>query len=266
MKLLDVETTDVLVQDSFNSRGVFSKASVMELAEDIKANGLIQPIVIAKNLLTDGPEKYMLVAGFRRCKAMQVLGSETIPAIFREDITELRQAILVNLSENIERLDLTFMQEAQTVSRLMKEGASIDECLKKLNKSRTWLTVRMQAMDLPTEIHEMIDNKIIQQSDIKSLHSAKRMDDDFCLRMAKKIKERRIKGITPPSIKEVQKTEKKVAKIRTRQEIFHLMGIIRKTEDECEMTTVLAWSAGEITTQEMYNQLLIEYKIKLEME
>lgn len=106
-----------------------------ELADSIAANGLIHPIIVKRS----GDDQYMIVAGERRCRAFGLLDRTTIPAIISDgDTDELA------LVENIQRQDLSPIDECHAVARLMeKHGYSQGDVARVLGKSRVWINELM---------------------------------------------------------------------------------------------------------------------------
>jgi ParB family chromosome partitioning protein len=97
----------------YQPRKVFDEVELQELADSIRHNGVIQPVVLRKI----APERYELIAGERRFRASQIAGLESIPAIIREFSDE--EALAVSLIENIQRKDLNIVEEAQGYRRLI---------------------------------------------------------------------------------------------------------------------------------------------------
>ena len=121
----------------------FEDTSLQELAESIKENGVIQPIIVTKK-----DSGYQIVAGERRWRASRMAGMKVIPAIIR-DLTD-QQTMEQALIENIQRQDLNPLEEAFAMDNLMREhGLTQEQLAKKLGKSRPAIanTVRLIAVD-----------------------------------------------------------------------------------------------------------------------
>jgi len=132
--------------------------AVRELAQSIKGHGLLQPVVCRDTSL-DGPmgysERYELLAGRRRFEAHKLLGAETILAIVR-DLSD-QDAIEVTVLENLQREDLTPIEEARGVASMMAGGHSLDAIADKMGKSRSWVARRASVRHLLPELVTMAE-------------------------------------------------------------------------------------------------------------
>ena len=121
----------------------FDAATLAELAESIKARGLLQPIVVAR----DG-DGYLLMAGERRWRAAQLAGLETVPALIRED-----DPLEVAMIENLQREDLTALEEAEGLGQLIERyGYTHEQLAEMLGKSRPYVSNTLVLRRLPDEI------------------------------------------------------------------------------------------------------------------
>ena len=105
MQISTIPLTDIEVNAEFNCRGDFAPIDIVDLAKSIQEKGLMQPVMVRK---IEGPIPYSLVAGFRRYKAHQAIGKDTISCIVQE--LDERSARVLNLVENLQREDLTMVQ------------------------------------------------------------------------------------------------------------------------------------------------------------
>jgi ParB family chromosome partitioning protein len=122
-----------------------------ELADSIRDVGLLQPIAVRE--LTGG--RYEIVAGHRRWCACKMLSLDNIPALVRDDFGKKGEA--VRFAENLQRADLSPMEEAVAVTRLA-EDADLDTTAiaRRLNKSEAWVRGRMLLMGLADELKELV--------------------------------------------------------------------------------------------------------------
>lgn len=140
--VVELKITDIN-PNSDQPRKRFEEESLQDLANSIKENGIIQPIIVVKK-----GTGYRIVAGERRWRAARLAGLTVIPAIVR-DLTDL-QTMEQALIENIQRQDLNPLEEAYAMDRLMKEhGLTQEQLAKKLGKSRPAIanSVRLIAID-----------------------------------------------------------------------------------------------------------------------
>jgi ParB family chromosome partitioning protein len=132
-------------------RTVFDDAALEELAESIRAVGLVQPVVVRRR-----GESYELVAGERRWRAAQLAGLEKIPAIIRKagDAESLELALIENLS----REDLNPIDTARAYAILQEDfGATQEELAGKLGRSRSAVANTLRLLDLPDEVQSLIE-------------------------------------------------------------------------------------------------------------
>jgi ParB family chromosome partitioning protein len=260
--VLDVLLTDIHADIDFNCRGVIAPIDVVDLARSIDNQGLIQPVVISpydEDKQKETGFKYLLIAGYRRYKAHQVLERKDIKSIVREGLNETSARIL-NLAENLDREDLNILQEAKAISRLKELNVTEMDTAKELNKSRGWVQVRFMLLDLPNEIQQEAAAGFLTQTDIRSLYSLGTRDER--LGAAKRIKEAKQRGQNKIS-KAVAVVKKKSDKrVRKRPEIFSMMEHASGIIGNGLYSRAFAWCAGEISDHEF----LMDIKIKAESD
>jgi ParB family chromosome partitioning protein len=134
-------------------RKFFAKEALEELADSIKEKGILQPILVRPH--STRPASYEIVAGERRWRAAQLAGLHEVPVIVR-DLKD-KEMLEIALIENIQRKDLTAMEEAETFQRLVDEhGHSTEELAQALGKSRSHVVNTMRLNALPEEVKEML--------------------------------------------------------------------------------------------------------------
>ncbi|MGQ0590309.1 MAG: ParB/RepB/Spo0J family partition protein [Sphingosinicella sp.] len=147
-------------------RRSFDEASLSELAESIRARGVIQPIVVRPH-----GHRFQIVAGERRWRAAQKARLHEIPAIVREfsDAETLEVALL----ENIQRQDLNAIEEAQGYRRLLDEYGHTQEALGRLvHKSRSHVSNLLRLLDLPASVQAMVANGELTMGHARALVTA----------------------------------------------------------------------------------------------
>jgi ParB/RepB/Spo0J family partition protein len=149
----DIPLTDIYVDTTFNCRDAFTFASVQELAESIKAEGLNFPIAVQPNPC-DTSQKYRLLAGHRRYAAVQMLKWQTIPAMVIPDLSEY-EAKRYNLIENLERKNLNPLEEARALVALYPDTQP-SLIAAGLKKSMTWVMWRLHLLELAPEVQKMV--------------------------------------------------------------------------------------------------------------
>ena len=139
----------------FQPRSQFDPVMLTELAESIRKNGLMQPIIVRPSKTQAG--KYEIIAGERRWRAAQMAGLEQVPVIIRE-IAD-KQALELALVENIQRQDLSPLEEAGGYQRLIEEFEyTQEELAATIGKSRSHIANLLRLLSLPEEIRGMLDN------------------------------------------------------------------------------------------------------------
>ena len=150
LRLLPLE---FLQRGKYQPRIDFDEAALQELADSIKAQGVMQPIVVR----SIGADRYEIVAGERRWRASQLAALDTIPAIVR-DISD-ESAIAMALIENIQRENLNPLEEARALKRLQTEfDLSQQEVATAVGKSRPVIANLMRLLSLEREVSEMLEH------------------------------------------------------------------------------------------------------------
>tara|TARA_B100001123_G_scaffold296113_1_gene330254 strand:- start:453 stop:1322 length:870 start_codon:yes stop_codon:yes gene_type:complete len=139
----------------FQARKKFNQEKLKELSESIEKNGLIQPIILRK-----GKKNFELIAGERRLKACKLIGLKEISSIISN--FDDRRAFESGLIENLQREDLTCIEEAEGYNRLMNEFNYTQEELSSIvSKSRSHVANLLRLVTLPKEIKKLLlDEKI----------------------------------------------------------------------------------------------------------
>lgn len=131
-------------------RTVFQAEKINELAQSIKANGIIQPLIVSQK-----GDRYQLVAGERRWRAAQIAALETVPVVVQDFATD--RMLEVALIENIQREDLNPIEIAQAFERLAKElGLSHEMIAARTGKDRTTVTNLLRLLRLPADIQLLL--------------------------------------------------------------------------------------------------------------
>lgn len=148
-------------------RKIFDKQALEELAQSIRQNGVLQPILVRQI-----GERFQIVSGERRFRAGKLAGLKYIPAVIRKLNEE--QTLLAGLIENIQRQDLNPVEEARTLREiLLNYGLTHDQLAEKVGRSRSALTNRLRLLQLPYEIQLMIIEGKISPGHAKMLAGMK---------------------------------------------------------------------------------------------
>ena len=155
-----------LTRNKFQPRKYFSKEGLEELTNSIKERGIIQPIVVRPNKEKNG--KYEIIAGERRWLASQNAGLHEVPVVILDvsDVKSLEFAIV----ENVQRQDLNPIEEAQGYKKLINDFNYNQENISKfIGKSRSYIANALRLLDLPEEIHMLIQKGHLTAGHARSL-------------------------------------------------------------------------------------------------
>lgn len=142
---------DRLRPNRFQPRTHFDDAALAELAESIRAQGIIQPLVVASE--GDG---WAIIAGERRWRAARRAGLETVPVVIRE-VADDRELLELALVENLQRSDLNPVEEAEAYAALQEKfGLSQEEVAARVGKARTTVTNSLRLLRLPDEVLDFL--------------------------------------------------------------------------------------------------------------
>lgn len=204
----------------YQPRTVFDKDALNELAESIKENGVIEPIIVKKSI-----KGYDVIAGERRLKASKIAGKKTIPAIIRQ-LTDEKMAEIA-LLENLQRENLNPLEEAKAYKSLIdKLGLTQEQLAKKVSKSRSHVTNMLGLLRLPSEVQKMVLKKDLTMSHARTL--SKMEDKEEIIKMANEIVNEKISV----RVTEEKQAEKKPVKRKKRfNEYDYIQDILREKLD-----------------------------------
>ena len=154
---------DVLRSGRYQPRKVFNEDALQELANSIKAQGIIQPIV--ERPMNNG---YEIIAGERRWRAAQLAGLHEVPVIVK-DLTD-EAALAMSLIENIQRKDLNVIEEAEALDRLIREfRLTHQEVADAVGKSRTGVTNLLRLLKLNPDVRLLVEHGDIEMGHARAL-------------------------------------------------------------------------------------------------
>lgn len=163
------ETNEVSLEkikpNPFQPRQRFDEHKIDELAASIKEHGVLQAIVVTP---AAGEDHYILVAGERRCRAAKLAGLKTVPAVIKA--FERKQMLEIALIENLQRDDLTPVEEARAFKKLMSEFSyTQEELAKRIGKSRSAVANALRLLTLPAAIIEALEEGKITSGQARPL-------------------------------------------------------------------------------------------------
>jgi ParB family chromosome partitioning protein len=142
----------------------FDEAALLELAQSIERDGIIQPIIVRRT----GPADYQIIAGERRWRAARLALLKEVPVIIRQADDE--KALELAIVENIQREDLNPIELATAFHRMATElGLSHDQIGQKTGKERTTITNSVRLLQLPTDVQQLIASKQLSAGHARAL-------------------------------------------------------------------------------------------------
>ena len=160
-----------IYRDETQPRKVFDKVKIDELAQSIKQNGLIQPLIVTKKTL----DSYLIVAGERRWRAAQNTDLKVLPALLLPEDLDKDE---ISLIENIQRENLKVSEEAKAYQTLIKKNAYTHETLSKIvGKSRSHITNLLRILDLDEFFFDLLNKGKISMGHARTLVGKK--PDEF---------------------------------------------------------------------------------------
>ena len=154
-----------ITPNSEQPRRIFDKQKLDELAESIRANGVIQPIIVRKEGMS-----YRIVAGERRWRAARLAGLTTLPALVRE-LTDL-EVLEFALIENIQRQDLNPIEEAQAFEKLIKEhGLTQEKLAGTVGRSRPAIANSLRLLNLREDVRQFVETEELSAGHARALLS-----------------------------------------------------------------------------------------------
>lgn len=155
--------TDRVVPNPHQPRTEFGEEKLLELAQSIRENGILQPLIV-----TRVGENYELIAGERRLQAAKIVGLAEVPVVVRE--AEDQQKFEFSIVENIQRHDLNPIEEARAYDRLSREFQLSQEVIaKKMGKSRSVIANTLRLLQLPVEIQRAVSDGRISEGHAKAI-------------------------------------------------------------------------------------------------
>lgn len=152
-------------------RRYFDEDALNELADSIKRHGIVQPLVVTRR-----GDEYAIVAGERRWRAAQIAGLTHVPAIVRS--TKDLERLEIALVENVQRVDLSPLEQAMSVERLHDQfSMSYGEIAKRLGKAPTTVNNIVRLLQLPDEAKKSLSNNEITEGHARAILSLKEVPD-----------------------------------------------------------------------------------------
>ena len=161
---------DAMVPGKYQPRRTMDDAKLEELASSIRAQGVIQPIVVRERLGADGKggRTYEIIAGERRWRASQRAGLAEVPVVVRE--VDDRTVVAMALIENIQREDLNPLEEAQALQRLIDEfDLTHAAAAEAVGRSRAAVSNLLRLLELPEPVRQLVQAGAIEMGHARAL-------------------------------------------------------------------------------------------------
>lgn len=250
----EIKLDEILIDEEWNCRDNITAMSIQTLAEKIQEHGLLQPIAVrTPNEGEDFGEGkiYKLVLGFRRSKAHQFLKYDTIRATILEGVSD-EEAMVMNLSENIERKDLNILEEAKALVKI-KHSSGIktqDALAKRIGRTAIFVEVRLGLLDSPEAIQEAMVQGLMNQQEFRMV---RRLPVEKQLITVRKIQEavQRKEKVTQ-IVASATKPTKDQPRKRSLKDVDRMIEHIVDTLGTNPAGIALAWSRGNVSDNEFF--------------
>jgi len=156
---------DAIDANPLQPRRIFQSERLAELAQSIRSNGIIQPLVVRKS-----GHRYQLVAGERRWRAAKLAGLESVPVVIQEIPDD--RLLEITLIENIQREDLNPIETAAAFSRMMTElGLNNEQIARRTGKDRTTIVNFVRLLQLPVDLQQLVAERRLSAGHARCLLS-----------------------------------------------------------------------------------------------
>lgn len=155
---------DQIRPNPYQPRKHFDEIALQELADSIKQSGVFQPVILRKSMI----KGYELIAGERRVRASRLAGKTTIPAIVRQ--LDEERMIEIAVVENLQREDLSPLEEAEAYSMLMEKlNLTQAEVADRMGKSRPYIANYLRLLALPEQIKQMLTQEQLSMGQARTI-------------------------------------------------------------------------------------------------
>jgi ParB family transcriptional regulator, chromosome partitioning protein len=224
-------------------RKIFKEKELLELAESIRENGVIQPLIVTENEMGS----FDLVAGERRLKASKLAGLDRVPVVIKR--ATKKEHMVMSIIENVQRSDLNCIEEALAYFQLMNEfGLTQEEVAKKVGKERSTVANFLRILKLPKDVIMMLNKEMLTFGHAKVLAAIG--DDETTKRVANEAVNKNL------SVRELEEMVKTTSKKKMKADEGKNLNVERYTQlkDRLEKKTGFHFAlkakkngAGQIT-------------------
>lgn len=172
----------------FQPRSVFDAERLEELAASIRAQGVVQPVVVREVEEDTEGSRFELIAGERRWRAAQMAGLEDIPAVVRDVPDEV--SVAISLIENIQRENLNPLEEASALKRLIEDfHMTHREAADAVGRSRAAVSNLLRLLELMQEVKDMVDGRLLEMGHARALLS---LEEGLQLQAAREVANKKL--------------------------------------------------------------------------
>lgn len=216
---------DAIDPNPFQPRRVFQPERLEELAQSIRANGIIQPLVVRR-----AGDRYQLVAGERRWRAAKLAGISQVPAVVRQIADD--RLLEVTLVENIQREDLNPIETAIAFERMISElSLTAEEIGQRTGKDRTTIVNSVRLLQLPTDLQQLVAERRLSAGHARCLLSLPTADlqrevaersvaQGWSVRQMERTTQRMVEGRKPKHVDEVDTDPNVKAAVRELERVL----------------------------------------------
>lgn len=232
-----IKVSDLRVDPDLNPRREVTKESCTDLILSIRELGLQNPVCVVER-----DNGFWIISGHRRYTAYRhVFGVESeIPTMVYPPTLSKQVIQMMNLSENLDRKSLDFMEEAVAVYKIFPKKVSYEIMSKTLGKSTTWCRVRWEANHLKQEIKDKIISGVLTAYDVQQIIAS--TDEE-----ALGIIEAKEAG------KSSREAAKRIKKAKSRSAIHAMLTRLMGDQVKVDCYKALAWAAGDLEDEELYD-------------
>ena len=167
-----ISITDIQ-KNPYQPRKEFDREKLDELAQSIKENGVIQPIIVRQSPVIG----YEILAGERRYRASLLAGLRSIPAVIKQ--LSDQEMMVQSIIENLQRENLNPIEEARAYESLVEKGFTHAEIADKMGKSRPYISNSIRLLSLPEQILSEVENGKLSQAHARSLVGLNKEQQDY---------------------------------------------------------------------------------------
>ena len=167
-----ISITDIQ-KNPYQPRKEFDREKLDELAQSIKENGVIQPIIVRQSPVIG----YEILAGERRYRASLLAGLKSIPAVIKQ--LSDQEMMVQSIIENLQRENLNPIEEARAYESLVEKGFTHAEIADKMGKSRPYISNSIRLLSLPEQILSEVENGKLSQAHARSLVGLNKEQQDY---------------------------------------------------------------------------------------